>query len=732
MILIEELEKTLTAAYDEAKTRHHEFVTLEHLLLALTFDRISATLLEVCGANLTTLRQDLRSFLDEKITALPPHIQKDPEYSVGFQFVLQLAIGHSESAGKNHIDASNLLAALFREEQSAAVYFLSQQGISRLDVLRVMAHGSAKPEVERTETSEESGGAKALEGCCLNLNEMAKTQGFDQLIGRDIELDHIIHCLGRRRKNNPILVGDAGVGKTALAQGLAAKIVAGDVPDFLKNAVLYSLDMGALLAGTRYRGDFEERLKKVLTQLEKEPFSILFIDEIHTLIGAGTLGNGNLDAANLLKPVLSSGALRCMGTTTHEDYRRIFDKDQALSRRFQKISVSEPSETETTAILQGLKPKFELFHTVRYDDAVMSHLVQSAGRLFHDRRFPDKAIDLMDEVGVTLKLQNRTDKHITVADVDAVLKTRYPHLLTTAEPDKKDLKSSLSAVLFGQDSAIETVADAVQIAQAGLHDPQRPLGCFLFAGPTGVGKTELAKQTAEHLGMTFLRFDMSEYMEKHAVARLIGAPPGYVGYEQGGLLTEAVQKSPKSVVLLDEIEKAHDDIANILLQVMDHGTLTDTNGRAVSFKNTLLILTTNAGAKESQQKPIGFDKPDFEDRSKEAIEKRFSPELRNRLTAIVTFAPLQKAVMTQILDKELQVIVARLAEKKVIFSLDDAAKTILLDKGFDPAMGARPLKRCLEREILVPLSKAVLFGQLQNGGNATLIAQEGQLRMSYT
>lgn len=730
MLITEELEKTLKRAMQEARQRQHEFATLEHLLFALTYDAIAGELLYQCGADLTKLRKDLEFFFQEHIPNFSGGVQADPQYTIGVQFVLQLAAAHVQSAGKSQVDGGHVLVALYREKESHAVYYLTQQKISRYDVVRRLSHPVIKPDQELVPVlseEERQGPNELLERYCVNLNEKARLGEIDPLIGRDHELDRVIHILARRRKNNPILVGDAGVGKTAIVEGLALGVVKKLVPAFLEKAVIYKLDMASLLAGTKFRGEFEERLKIVMKELTKRKDNILFIDEIHTIIGAGAVSGGTLDASNLLKPVLASGELRCMGTTTYQEYRNIFEKDAALSRRFQKIEIRQTTVDETFEILKGLKKRYEDFHQVYYAPATLKAAVDLSEKYLRDRFLPDKAIDVLDEAGAAGKIQSKKGiPKILPKDIErlvsrmAKVPTKTVHL-----DDKKKLKTlsrDLKLLIYGQEEAIDKVAAAIQLSRSGLGDPEKPIGSFLFSGPTGVGKTEVAKQLAQVLGVEFTRFDMSEYMEKHTVSRLLGSPPGYVGFDQGGQLTEAIHRNPHAVLLLDEIEKAHEDLFNILLQVMDYATLTDNNGRKSDFRQVILIMTTNTGARESLVKPIGFKKADYEDVSLKEIEKKFSPEFRNRLTSIIPFNPLNIAIAEQIVEKIIAQLEERLKEKKISLILEVSARRYLAEKGFDVKYGARPIRRLIENEVGKKLSNEILFGSLIHGGEVAVEA----------
>lgn len=734
MIISEELDKTLNRAYRHAKKKRHEFITLEHILLALTDDPQALGILFGCGVDVEVLKKSLESFIDEKIPPVEGQDIPDPQYSLGTQLALQLAAMHVQSAGKEELDSSSVLVAMFREKESHAVYFLNQQGVTRYEVVRFISHGDADdledersgPSSAEHEKTKEPKAKDPLKRFCTNLVQKAKDGKIDPLIGRETEIERTIHILARRRKNNPIFVGDAGVGKTAIAEGLALHIVEKRVPPALRELNIYALDMGALTAGTRYRGDFEERLKAIIDTVKGDKNKVLFIDEIHTVIGAGAVSSGTLDASNMLKPALANGEVRCIGTTTLKDYRSVFEKDHALARRFQKIDVYEPSEDETLKILMGLRNYYEKFHNVSYSNAALKAAVELSARYLNDRRLPDKAIDIIDEAGAEVKLRNHKSKlrQVTVKDIESLISKIAKIPSRTVKVDDRQrlltLSEDLRKVIFGQDSAIEKITTSIQMSRAGLNEPHKPVGSFMFAGPTGVGKTELAKQLASLLGIEFIRFDMSEYMEKHTVSRLIGSPPGYVGFDQGGQLTEAVNQHPHAVLLLDEIEKAHEDIYNILLQVMDHATLTDSNGRKVDFRQIILILTTNTGSRESSRRTMGFGKHEYEDKSAEAIDRYFSPEFRNRLNAIVHFSSLDMEVVKRIVDKIIGQLADRLKPKKVSLELDEEARTYLAEKGYDSRLGARPIQRLIDAEITEKLSSEILFGQLATGGKARI------------
>jgi ATP-dependent Clp protease ATP-binding subunit ClpA len=741
-MLSRNLEKTLRRALALANARQHEYATLEHLLMALTEDDDAVAVLKACAVEVERLRASLNDFLDHDLTSLAVDGVVDAKPTAGFQRVIQRAAIHVQSSGRSEVTGANVLVALFSERESHAVYFLQEQNMSRLDAVNYISHGIAKrpgmAEARRVRGAEETeerrggsqGGGEALSAYCTNLNNKANQGKIDVLIGRDLEVERTIQILCRRSKNNPLFVGDPGVGKTAIAEGLALRIVRHEVPDVLRAAIIYQLDMGALLAGTRYRGDFEERLKAVLGELEADERAILFIDEIHTVIGAGATSGGSLDASNLLKPALQSGTLRCIGSTTYKEYRNYFEKDRALVRRFQKIDIHEPSEDETIKILMGLKPSFEDHHQVRYTNSAIKAAVELSTRYIHDRKLPDKAIDVIDEVGAAqmLKPMAQRRKTLGVKDIEEVVAkmARVPIKNVNAR-DKEVLRNldiELKGVVFGQDTAIEALASAIKLARAGLRDPQKPIGCYLFSGPTGVGKTEVARQLARIMGIELVRFDMSEYMERHAVSRLIGAPPGYVGFDQGGLLTDAIDQQPHSVLLLDEIEKAHPDVFNILLQVMDYGKLTDNNGKTVDFRNIILIMTTNAGAADMSRPAIGFGRDTREGEDTEAIKRMFTPEFRNRLDAIVAFQGLTPEILAHVVKKFVQELAAQLADRRVHLEVDAAALAWLGERGYDPLYGARPLARVIQEHIKRPLAEELLFGQLAKGGKVVVTIRD--------
>lgn len=742
-MLSKELEFTLNLAFKEAREKRHEFMTVEHLLLALLDNPAAVAVMRACGADMEKLRKDLISFVDETTPLLPESSDREIQPTLGFQRVLQRAVFQVQSSGKKEVTGANVLVAIFNEQESQAVYFLNKQNITRLDVVNYISHGISKIHDEESsetlsssaeeEAPTEAAAKSPLEQYASNLNELARIGKIDPLIGRKDEVERTIQVLCRRRKNNPLFVGEAGVGKTALAEGLAKKIVDNDVPEVLKNCTIHALDLGGLLAGTKYRGDFEKRLKAVLAQLEKEPGAILFIDEIHTIIGAGAASGGAMDASNLIKPVLASGELKCIGSTTYQEYRGIFEKDRALARRFQKIDVSEPSVEETVQILEGLKSRFEEHHDVKYTHSGLRSAAELSDRYINERHLPDKAIDVIDEAGANQRLLpvSKRKKTIGVKEIESIVSkiARIPPK-TVSKSDKDSLRTlerDLKLVIYGQDDAISTLAAAMKMSRAGLGNIDRPIGSFLFAGPTGVGKTEVTRQLAKILGIDLIRFDMSEYMERHTVSRLIGAPPGYVGFDQGGLLTEAVTKMPHAVVLLDEIEKAHPDVFNLLLQVMDHGTLTDNNGRKADFRNVVLIMTTNAGAEQVSRPSIGFTHQDHSSDSMEIIKRTFTPEFRNRLDAIIPFKPLTPETIQHVVDKFVVELECQLQEKNVTLIVDDLAREWLAEHGFDPIMGARPMSRVIQEHIKKPLAEEVLFGELAEGGQVTVTEKNGKL-----
>jgi len=742
-MIAQELEVSLHLAFVEARQKRHEFITVEHLLLAMLDNPSAAHVLRACGADVNELRTVLIDFVATHTPTLPGSGDVDTQPTVGFQRVIQRAILHVQSTNKKEVTGANILVALFSEKESHAVFFLNQRGITRLDVVNYIAHGinsTVQPNSQKsaeTETEQEVVNEGALHDYTLDLNAQAVAGKIDPLIGRELELERVIQTLCRRRKNNPLLVGEAGVGKTAIAEGLARRITENNVPEILKDAHVYSLDMGALLAGTKYRGDFEQRLKAVLKELADAKHAILFIDEIHTLIGAGSASGGTMDASNLLKPALSSGALKCIGATTYQEYRGIFEKDHALSRRFQKVDVSEPSVEQTIEILKGLKLRFETHHGIKYSAAALTSAAELSSRFITDRHLPDKAIDVIDEAGAAQRVlpKSKQKKVVGKHEIEEIIAkiARIPPR-TVSSDDRNTLKNldrDLKATVFGQNKAIDMLARAIKMSRSGLGNPQKPIGSFLFSGPTGVGKTEVARQLAYSMGMPLHRFDMSEYMERHAVSRLIGAPPGYVGFDQGGLLTEAISKQPHCVLLLDEIEKAHPDIFNILLQVMDHGTLTDNNGRKADFRNVVIIMTTNAGAEALNKTQIGFSKSATAGDEMADIKRMFTPEFRNRLDAIVSFAPLDKEVILRVVDKFLMQLEEQLHEKKVEAVFTDALKDYLAKTGFDPLMGARPMSRLIQDTIRSALADELLFGKLASGGKVTVDVKDEKVVLEF-
>ncbi len=757
-MLSRNLEQTLHRALSLAGDRRHEYATLEHLLLGLVDDGDAATVLRACGVDLDKLRTDLTEFLDKDLAGLASDRSSEPKPTAAFQRVVQRAAIHVQSSGRDEVTGANTLVALFSERESHAVYFLQLQDMTRLDAVNFISHGIAKapgrtaqrpatgaanngdtPEGEREERGR-AGSAKQQDGLsayCVNLNKKAQSGKIDPLIGRDTEIERTIQILCRRTKNNPLYVGDPGVGKTAIAEGLAKRIVEGDVPEVLAKSTIYALDMGALLAGTRYRGDFEERLKAVVTELEANPGGILFIDEIHTVIGAGATSGGAMDASNLLKPALAQGTLRCIGSTTYKEFRQHFEKDRALVRRFQKIDVNEPSVEDAVKILRGLKTNYEKHHKVSYTDDAIRGAVELAVKYIHDRKLPDKAIDVIDEVGASRMLQpeEKRRKVVTLRDVEEIVAkiARIPPKSVSAD-DKETLRSlerDLKSMVFGQDRAIEALAAAIKLSRAGLRDAEKPIGNYLFSGPTGVGKTEVAKQLASTLGIELIRFDMSEYMERHSISRLIGAPPGYVGFDQGGLLTDSIDQHPHAVLLLDEIEKAHQDLYNILLQVMDHGKLTDHNGKTVDFRNVILIMTTNAGAADLTREAIGFGRDNRAGEDEEAIKRIFTPEFRNRLDAIIPFAGLTPEIVGRVVEKFVLQLEAQLADRNVTIEVSSSAKEWLAERGYDRLYGARPLARVIQEHIKKPLAEELLFGALVHGGAVKVTLKDGKLAFEY-
>ena len=732
-MIAQELEVSLHMAFMDARQKRHELITVEHLLLAMLDNPSAAEVLKACGSTIDVLRNELTQYIDDHTPTISGEDEVDTQPTLGFQRVIQRAMLHVQSSGKKEVNGANVLVAIYGEKDSHAVYFLHQQGITRLDVVNFIAHGVSKlneGDPQKTspeqENDQESSSSKALETYTINLNKMVLAGKIDPLIGRDSEIERVIQTLCRRRKNNPLLVGEAGVGKTAIAEGLAKRIVDKEVPSILENTTIFSLDMGTLLAGTKYRGDFEQRLKSVMKQLNEHKDAILFIDEIHTLIGAGSASGGTLDASNLLKPALSNGSIKCIGATTYQEYRTVFEKDHALTRRFQKIDVNEPSILDTINILKGLKSRFEKHHNVKYSVAAINSAAELSAKYINDRHLPDKAIDVIDEAGAAQRIlpKNKQKKVITNKEIeDIVAKIAKIPPKNISNDDKnalKNLERDLKAVIFGQDKAIENLASAIKMTRSGLGMPNKPIGNFLFSGPTGVGKTEVARQLAYILGIELVRIDMSEYMERHAVSRLIGAPPGYVGFDQGGLLTESVNKQPYCVLLLDEIEKAHPDIFNILLQVMDHGSLTDSNGRKTDFRNVTLIMTTNAGAESLSKTSMGFTQSKKMGDEQAEIKRLFTPEFRNRLDATVSFAPLSHDVILKVVDKFLMQLEDQLHEKKVDATFTDPLKSYLAKNGFDPSMGARPMSRLIQDTIRKALADELLFGKLTNGGNVII------------
>lgn len=743
-MLDKELEQTLNNAFREARKQRHEFMTVEHLLLALLDNPAAMRVLKACGANLNSLHSDLIKFIQENSPLIAEGVERDTQPTLGFQRVLQRAVFHVQSSGKKEVTGANVLVAIYGERESHAAYFLSRQNVARLDVVNYISHGIAKinedseneeniNEVEDDRRQDEAGN-NPLKAYAVNLNEAAQQGKIDPLIGRQTEVQRTIQILCRRRKNNPLFVGEAGVGKTAIAEGLAKMIVDGEVPDVLTESVIYALDLGALLAGTKYRGDFEKRLKGVIAQLKKEAGALLFIDEIHTIIGAGAASGGVMDASNIIKPVLASGELKCIGSTTYQEYRGIFEKDRALARRFQKIDVTEPSIDETIKILLGLKSRFEAHHQIRYTHQALRTAAELTERYINDRHLPDKAIDVIDEAGAAQQLlpPSRRRKTVGVNDIENIIAkiARIPaKTVTTSDKDLiKNLERNLKMVVFGQDEAIATLASAIKMSRSGLGNPDKPIGNFLFAGPTGVGKTEVTRQLALQMGVELARFDMSEYMERHTVSRLIGAPPGYVGFDQGGLLTDAINKQPHCVLLLDEMEKAHPDVFNLLLQVFDHGALTDTNGRKTDFRNTIIVMTTNAGAERISRASVGFTPQDHSTDAMETIKRTFSPEFRNRLDAIIQFSALDKRTIVNVVDKFLIELEAQLDEKKVTIEVTEAARAWLAEHGYDRIMGARPMARLIQDKVKRPLAEELLFGRLEHGGHVIIEMEDDGIK----
>ncbi|NOX70941.1 MAG: ATP-dependent Clp protease ATP-binding subunit ClpA [Gammaproteobacteria bacterium] len=743
-MLSSELEFCLNEAFQRARDHHHEFMTVEHLLLALLDIPRVHEILKSCDANIEELRRQLTEFVDEATPLMSPDDEGDVQPTLGFQRVLQRAVFHVQSSGRKEVSGSNVLVAIFSEKQSQAVYFLSTQDITRLDIVNFISHGLPQaPGDQGAESDDETLGgesgseATALSKFATNLNQRAIEGRIDPLIGREIEIDRTVQILCRRRKNNPLYVGEAGVGKTALAEGLAKMIVEEQVPDVLANSTIYALDMGSLVAGTKYRGDFEKRLKAVIVEVREDPGAILFIDEIHTVIGAGAVSGGVMDASNLIKPVLANGEIRCIGSTTYTEYRGIFEKDHALARRFQKIDVPEPSIEETVEILKGLKSRFEEYHGITYEAEALAGAAELSAKYINDRNLPDKAIDVIDEAGASLRLQPSEERpdRVTLTLIENIVAKMAripPKSVSTSDKNvMRSLERDLKLVIFGQDKAIEALSASIKMARSGLTDDEKPIGSFLFSGPTGVGKTEVTRQLAMILGVELIRFDMSEYMERHTVSRLIGAPPGYVGYDQGGLLTEAVSKNPHAVILLDEIEKAHPEVFNLLLQVMDHGTLTDNNGRKADFRNIVLVMTTNAGAREMSRASIGFTHQDHSSDGMEIIKKSFSPEFRNRLDSIIQFAPLDARSVARVVDKLVVELEVKLESNDVTVELDDEARTWIADRGYDPKMGARPMARVIQEHIKRPLAEELLFGKLADGGHVRItVDADGVLELN--
>jgi len=746
-VLSQELEFSLNSAFRDARARRHEYVTVEHLLAALLDNPSAAQVLRACGGNIDELRKNLVSFLEENVPSLPNESDAEAQPTVGFQRVIQRAVLHVQGVGKKEVTGANVLVAMFGEKDSHAVYFLHKQSISRFDVVNFISHGISKVpeesqnELPAPEEAEEGGQAperSPLDVFTVDLNEQARLGKIDPLIGREHEITRTIQVLCRRRKNNPLFVGEAGVGKTAIAEGLAKKIVDGEVPSVLADAVIYSLDMGALLAGTKYRGDFEKRLKAVLNSLKKQEHAILFIDEIHTIIGAGAASGGAMDASNLLKPALGSGELKCIGSTTYQEYRGIFEKDRALSRRFQKIDVAEPSVEETIEILRGLRSRFEEHHHIKYTQQALRSAVELSNRYINDRHLPDKAIDVIDEAGASMQLlpESKRKKTIGVGDIENIVAkiARIPpkSVSTSDRETLRTLDRDLKLVVFGQDQAIDALATSIKLSRSGLGEPEKPIGSYLFAGPTGVGKTEVTRQLAKIMGVELIRFDMSEYMERHTVSRLIGAPPGYVGFDQGGLLTDAINKHPHAVLLLDEIEKAHPEVFNLLLQVMDHGTLTDNNGKKADFRNVIIVMTTNAGAEKLNRSSMGFTLQSHSGDEMQEINKLFSPEFRNRLDAIIGFKPLDENTIEHVVDKFIIELESQLDDRKVTIEIDSAARKWLAKRGYDPSMGARPMARLIQEKIKRPLADELLFGELANGGEVEVSVEDDDLVLRTT
>ena len=743
-MLSKELEYTLNNAFKEARNKRHEFMTVEHLLLALLDNPSAMPILKACGADIEALRKDLADFIEMSIPQLPEGSELETQPTLGFQRVIQRAVFQVQSSEKGEATGANVLVAIFNEKESQAVYILGKHNVTRLDVVNFISHGISKVD-EENDTGETGVGADegaaenatALESFASNLNELARKGKIDPLIGRKDEIERTIQVLCRRRKNNPLYVGEAGVGKTALAEGLAKRIVDGEVPEVLAQSTIYSLDLGSLLAGTKYRGDFEKRLKAVLAQLKREEGAILFIDEIHTIIGAGAASGGAMDASNLIKPVLTSGDLKCIGSTTYQEYRGIFEKDHALARRFQKIDVPEPSVEETILILEGLKSRFEEHHDVKYTRPALREAAELSERYINERHLPDKAIDVIDEAGARQRLLPPSKRKKTIGvreieDVVAKIARIPPKSVSTSDKESlRHLERDLKLMIYGQDEAIDALSTAIKMSRSGLGQEQKPIGSFLFAGPTGVGKTEVTRQLARTMGIELIRFDMSEYMERHTVSRLIGAPPGYVGYDQGGLLTEAINKHPHAVLLLDEIEKAHPEVFNLLLQVMDHGTLTDNNGRKADFRNVIIVMTTNLGADQLARRTIGFTEQDKSTDSLEVINKHFTPEFRNRLDAIIQFKSLDASTIVSVVDKFIMELETQLEEKGVTIDVDGEARAWLAEHGFEPAMGARPMARVIKEHIKKPLAEELLFGALEGGGHVRIGVRDGKLDFAF-
>ena len=742
-MLSKDLEFSINLAFREAREQRHEFMTVEHLLLALLDNSAATEVLKACGSDISKLKQELQNFIKESTPVLKADDPRETQPTLGFQRVLQRAVLHVQSSGNKEVTGANVLVAIFGEQESHAVYLLKQQDISRLDVVNFISHGISKvsddkdisPPGSEEEASTESPSSSPLDNFASNLNALAEQGRIDPLIGRELEVERTIQILCRRRKNNPLFVGEAGVGKTAIAEGLAKKVVDGEVPEVLQDATIYALDLGSLVAGTKYRGDFEKRLKALLAQLKKEHHAILFIDEIHTLIGAGAASGGVMDASNLIKPMLASGELKCIGSTTYQEFRGVFEKDRALARRFQKIDITEPSINDTYQILRGLKSRFEEHHGVRYTLKALRAAAELSARYINDRHLPDKAIDVIDEAGASQRLlpQSKRKKTVSQGDIETIVAkmARIPPK-SVSSSDKNALRTlerDLKLVVFGQDEAIDTLATAIKMSRAGLGNEEKPVGSFLFAGPTGVGKTEVTRQLAKVMNIELIRFDMSEYMERHTVSRLIGAPPGYVGFDQGGLLTDAILKHPHAVLLMDEIEKAHPDVFNLLLQVMDHGTLTDNNGRKADFRNVIIVMTTNAGAEQMDRSSIGFTQQDHSSDGMEAIKKMFAPEFRNRLDAIVQFKPLDPSTIMHVVDKFLIELEAQLESKGVTLETDAAARQWLAVRGYDRKMGARPMARVIQENIKRPMAEDLLFGRLVNGGHVVLTVEGDRLKL---